>query len=209
MLIVALTGGIATGKSVVAEVWSDLGCFIQHADLVAKELIDVEKPAWSHLVDRYGEKILQPDRNIDRRELARIIFSNDTEREYVNNLIHPLVHEEKQRTIKKLEGEGQYKIFISEAALTFEAGYPEFFDRIVVVHCKNDIQIARLMARDNIGQDKALLKIRSQMPQSVKIEKADYTIDTSDSIRKTIEQAEQTYRYLLWDADNKEMNNSI
>ena len=206
MLIVALTGGIATGKSVVAEVWSDLGCFIQHADQVARELIDAEKPAWTHLVDRYGEKILQLDRNIDRKKLARIIFSSGTEREYVNNLIHPLVHEEKQRTIQKLEGEGLYKIFISEAALTFEAGYSDFFDRIVVVHCENDIQIARLMARDDIGQAKALLKIRSQMPQSVKIEKADYTIDTSGGIRKTIEQAEQTYRYLLRDADNKEMN---
>jgi len=199
MLIVALTGGIASGKSVIAQVLEDLGCYIHHADLVARELIEPEKPTWRSVVDHFGEQILNPDRTINRMRLGEVVFANDKERSFINSIIHPLVFEKKKEIIKHLREEGVYKIFVSEAALTVEAGFADFFDRIIVAFCKKDTQIKRLMERDAISREDALKKIQSQMDPEKKAEFADYRIDTSGDIQDTIEQTEGVFRNLMMD----------
>jgi dephospho-CoA kinase len=145
MLIVALTGGIATGKSVVADILQELGCYIHHADKIAHELTEPEKPAWEKIVAHFGENILNKDKTINRFRLGKIIFSDKKEQAFLNELIHPLVLEKKKETIKKLEEEGSTNIFVSEAALTVEAGFTDFFDKVIVVYCTRDIQIERLI----------------------------------------------------------------
>jgi dephospho-CoA kinase len=135
MLLVALTGGIATGKSIVAEILEQLGCYIHEADHIAHQLMEPERPAWKFLVSHYGTKILNQDKTIDRTALGAIVFSNEKERLFLNALLHPLVMEKKKQIIKKLRDEGTHKIFISVAALTIEAGFRDFYDKIVVVYC--------------------------------------------------------------------------
>ena len=98
MLIVALTGGIATGKSVVANILEELGCFIHHADRIAHELTEPEKPAWKKIVAHFGEKILNEDRTINRIRLGKTIFSDKNEQEFLNKLIHPLVLKKKKES---------------------------------------------------------------------------------------------------------------
>jgi len=163
MLTVALTGGIASGKSVVAKVLEELGCYVQNADLVARELTEPDKPAWKSVVAHFGQKILNPDRTINRSKLGEIVFSDKKGRLNLNSIIHPLIFEKRKEIIHSLRKEGTYKIFISEAALTIEAGFTDFFDRIIIVLCKKDIQITRLMERDQISRTAALKKIQSQM----------------------------------------------
>jgi dephospho-CoA kinase len=199
MLTVALTGGIASGKSIIAEVLEELGCYIHHADLVARELTKPEKPAWKTVVSHFGEKILNPDKTINRSILGEIVFSNNKERLFLDSIIHPLVFEKKKEIIHKLRKEGSYKIFISEAALTIEAGFADFFDRIVIALCKKDTQTRRLMERDRISRTAALKKIRSQMDPEKKAQFADYRIDTSGRIQDTIEQTEIVFRNLMMD----------
>jgi dephospho-CoA kinase len=199
MLTVALTGGIASGKSVIAEVLEELGCYIHHADLVARELTEPEKPAWKTIVSHFGEKILNPDKTINRSKLGGIVFSNNKERLFLDNIIHPLVFEKKKEIIHKLRKEGSYKIFVSEAALTIEAGFADFFDRIIIAFCKKDTQIRRLMERDKISRTAALNKIQSQMDPEKKAQLADYRIDTSGRIQDTIEQTEVVFRNLMMD----------
>jgi dephospho-CoA kinase len=203
MLIVALTGGIATGKSVVADVWKYLGCYLHNSDKTAHLLMSPGKPAWKEIIRHFGSSILNPDETINRKILGQIVFSDIKERLYLNHLLHPLVLKEKEKIINQLIQEKKYSIFVSEAALTIETGYTDFFDRTVVVFCKPVIQIQRLMEREGINMKAAKRRIESQMPQQEKIKHADYTIDTSTSFSSTIEQAEQVYRYLKMDESLK------
>lgn len=203
MLIVALTGGIASGKSVAAQVLEELGCAIHHADKIAHELMEPEKPAWKKIVAHFGQEILNKDNTINRTQLGTIVFSDEKKRRFLNRIIHPLVFEKKRETVDILEKEGRYKIFISEAALTIEAGFADFFDKIILVYCKEDIQIKRLMERDQISHPEAMKKIKSQMNPREKMNYADYTIDTSGSLGSTVEQTERVYRNLLFDYEMK------
>lgn len=203
MLIVALTGGIASGKSVAAQVLEELGCTIHHADQIAHELMEPEKPAWKKIVAHFGQEILNENNTINRTQLGTIVFSDEKKRRFLNRIIHPLVFEKKRETIDILEKEGRYKIFISEAALTIEAGFADFFDKIIMVYCREDIQIKRLMERDQISHPEAMKKIKSQMNPREKMKCADYTIDTSGSLGSTVEQTERVYRNLLFDYEMK------
>ncbi|MFC2167842.1 dephospho-CoA kinase [Acidobacteriota bacterium] len=202
MLIVSLTGGIATGKSVVSQILKDLGCYIHYSDLVAHQLLAPHKPAWKKILDRFGPTILKPDNTINRGKLGSIVFSNNEDRFFINELLHPLVFKEKEKEIIRLKNEGLYNIFVSEAALTVEAGYAHFFDKIIVTHCQINVQIKRLMKRDGINQTDALKRIESQMPSEQKLEYADYSIDTTGTLEETIDQSEQVFRVLMSDYKN-------
>ncbi|MBA7486458.1 Dephospho-CoA kinase [subsurface metagenome] len=206
MLIVALTGGIASGKSVVAEVLEELGCYIHHADKIAHDLMEPEKPAWKKIVAHFGKKILNENKTINRSRLGKIIFSDEKERRFLNELIHPLVLEKKKKVSGRLEKEGHYNIFISEAALTIEAGFAGFFDKIVMTYCKKEVQKKRLMERDGISRKQTMNIIKSQMQPQEKLKYADYIIDTSSSLQSTVEQTERVYRNLMMD---NEIKNSI
>jgi dephospho-CoA kinase len=203
MLIVALTGGIASGKSVVSSILEELGCTIHHADRVAHKIMEPEKPAWKKIVAHFGEKILNKDKTINRSRLGKIIFSDKKEQNFLNELIHPLVLKKKKETIEKLEKEGPNTIFVSEAALTIEAGFTDFFDKIIVVYCKKENQIERLMERDQISRKEAVNKLMSQMAPEEKLKYADYIIDTSGSLQNTVEQTERVYRNLMIDQEMK------
>lgn len=197
MLIVALTGGIASGKSIVANIFEELGCYVHRADKIAHQLMEPEKPAWKKIVAHFGEKILNKDKTINRTKLGAIVYSNDKERIFLNKLLHPLVLDKKKEVIHILQKEGLYKIFISEAALTLEVGFAQFFDKIVVVYCKREAQIKRLMERDQINREEAIKKMKTQMLPKEKLKYADYVIDSSGSLQKTVEQTERVFRSLM------------
>lgn len=203
MLVVALTGGIATGKSIVAKTLQNLGCYVHHADQIAHQIIEPEKPAWKKIVSHFGEEILNPDKTVNRKKLGTFVFNNEKERNFLNQLVHPLVLEEKKKIIDRLRKDGRYKIFVSEAALTIESGYAEFFDKIIVVYCSEEIQIKRLMERDNISREVASKKIGSQMLSEEKLRYADYVIDSSDTIQSTVKQTEKVFSNLMFDYRKK------
>jgi len=204
MLIVALTGGIAAGKSVVARFLEERGCAVHSADQAAHEVMAPGSRAWERLRAHFGPGILNPDRTIDRRRLGAIVFADEAERRFLNSVVHPLVLEKKKEIIARLEKEGKAKIFVSQAALTIEAGYAGLFDRVIVVYCRPEVQAARLMARDGLDRQAALQKIRAQMPQEEKKKQADYLIDTSDTLADTEIRTEMVFRQLLRDYQEKE-----
>jgi len=199
MLIVALTGGIATGKSVVARFLAERGCHIHEADKVAHALMEPDQPAWGKVVDHFGQGILNADRTIDRRRLASIIFTDEKERRFIDELIHPLVLEKMRAAAAALEDEGRIKVFVSEAALTVEAGFARYFDKVVVAWCRPEVQLQRLMDRDRTGTEEALKKIKSQMELEEKKKHADYLIDTSGTLADTERRTEALYQSLLAD----------
>ena len=203
MLIVALTGGIATGKSVAARFLAERGCRIHEADKVAHALMEPGQPAWDKVMDHFGPGILNADRTIDRRRLAARIFTDEKERRFMDGLIHPLVMAKIREAASALETEGRTKVFISEAALTIEAGFAPFYDKVVVAWCRPEVQLERLMARDGIGHEEALNKIGSQMDLEEKKKHADYLIDTSGTLEDTERRTERVYQSLLADYERK------
>ena len=199
MLIVALTGGIASGKSVVADVLKELGCYINHADKIAHQLMEPGQFAWEKIVSHFGKDILNKNNTINRSKLGTVVFSEEKERLFLNRIIHPLVFKRQKNIIQNLQEKGQYKIFISEAALTIEANLADFFDKIIVVYCKQEIQIKRLIKRDEISKTEAIKKMKSQLTPEKKLKHADYIVDTSGIIESTVEQTERIYRNLILD----------
>ena len=212
ILTVALTGGIATGKSVVARLLAEKGCFVQSSDRLAHDLMKPGRPAWRRIVARFGRAILDDDETIDRRRLGMIVFSRPRERHFMNRLIHPLVLAEKKKIIRELEKKDIHKIFVSEAALTIESGFVPFFDKVIVVYCPEALQVDRLMERDGITRSEAKKRIRSQMPAAEKVKQADYVIETSGTLEETAAQTQRVYGMLLKDfraknrADKKTMS---
>jgi dephospho-CoA kinase len=203
MLIVALTGGIATGKTVVARRLQDRGCFVHDADRAAHALMAAKGQAWREIVSHFGQGILGPDRTIDRRKLGAIIFRDEQERRFLDDLIHPLVMDEVRRVAAAQAREGRTKVFVSEAALTIESGFAGFFDRVIVVWCQPEIQLRRLMERDGIDAENARHKIRSQMDIEDKKKRGHYLIDTSGSREDTERQTDSVYESLLGDLERK------
>lgn len=199
MLTVALTGGIAAGKSVVGGVLLRRGCTVDKSDDIARSLLAPGQPAWSKIVERFGPGFLTAGRAIDRKKLGALIFTDAEARRFIDGIVHPLVMAAKKETIARLEREGRVKIFVSEAALTIEAGYAEFFDKVVVVYCPEEIQTERLMARDGLTCEEAGRRIRSQMPGGEKLAYADYVVDTSGTLEETLDQAEELFEELLLD----------
>jgi dephospho-CoA kinase len=136
--------------------------------------------------------------------LGKIVFSDEKERRFLNELIHPLVLEKKKEVINRLEKEGHYNIFISEAALTIEAGFADFFDKIIMTYCKKEVQIERLMEREGISRKQAMKIMKSQMQPQEKLKYADYIVDTSGSLQSSVEQTERVYRSLMIDHEMKD-----
>ena len=204
MLTVALTGGIACGKSVVATILREKGCCLHSADRSAHELMAPDGAAYAPVVARFGNGILAADGTIDRKKLGAIVFADPAARAALDSIVHPRVLDRVREVAAEQRRIGRCRIFVSEAALVFEAGFAPFFDRIVVVSCREDVRLARLMARDGIGRDEALRKIGSQLPQAEKTGRADYVIDASGTLAETVDRTERVYAMLVRDEELKD-----
>lgn len=208
MLTVALTGGIACGKSVVAGILREKGCYVHSADRTAHELMAPGGAAYRPVVERFGKGILADDGTIDRKKLGAVIFADAAARAALDAIVHPLVLETTRRLVTDVEASGRSTLFVTEAALTIEAGFASDYDRIVVVTCDEEARVRRLMARDGIGRDEALRKIGAQMPQAEKIGRADYVIDTSGTLAETVDETERVHAMLVRDEELKDRRDS-
>jgi len=200
VLRVGLTGGIASGKSVVAAVFERRGARLHRADAEAHRLMAPGGPAWAAVVARFGPALLLPDQTIDRRALGRIVFGDAAARRALNAILQPLVIDGLKAEAEAAEREGGTAVFVSEAALIFEAGLDSWFDKIVVAWCRPDVQARRLMARDGCSAGEAERRIAAQLPAEDKKSRADYVVDTSDEWEETLARAEAVWAFLLQDA---------
>jgi len=195
MLKVGLTGSIAVGKSYVVEVFRELGAAVLDADLTAREVVASGTSGWRLIVERFGSNILLPNNEIDRAKLGAIVFADEPKRQLLNSIVHPLVIETQNDWLTERAAENAGGIAIIDAALMIESGGHSRFDKIIVVWCASDIQLQRLMTRNDLSESEALKRINAQMPQEEKKRYADYTIDTSEGFeaarQRTIEVFEQ------------------
>ncbi len=201
MLLVGLTGGIASGKSIVAHELRDLGVQLIDADRIVHELLQPHQGSWDAVVEHFGKDILTADGCIDRRKLGEIVFHDEKERTWLNSCLHPRVFDVYVSQVRQMHGRPPGTIIVLDAALLIETGYHRKMDRMIVVYADPEQQVERLMARDKFTKEQALARIRSQMPLSEKRAYADYVIDNTRTREQTIQQTREVYQKLKQEAE--------
>jgi dephospho-CoA kinase len=196
MLNVGLTGNIASGKSSAAMFFAELGAYVIDADRIAHSLLRSGTSVHPRIVEAFGDCILDPEGEIDRRLLGQLVFSDAGKRAVLNSLIHPAVDQEIRRRIGEIERSRTGGIIIVDAALMVETGNYTMFHYLIVVTCDPALQVARLISRDGLTESEARARMASQLPIEEKLKLAHYRIDTSRSLEQTREQVEAVYRDL-------------
>jgi len=199
MLRVGLTGSIGVGKSFVAGVLAELGCHVLDADLTAREVVEPNSVALKKLVAEYGPEVLQPDGALDRARLGALVFGDAQRRSTLNSILHPYIIARQDELLREWEAVDPEGIAIVDAALMIESGGYKRFDKLIVVHCRPEIQLQRLMLRNALSREEAEKRISAQMSQEEKKKFADYLIDTSEGFDDTRRQTENVYAALTAD----------
>ncbi|HEV2860096.1 MAG TPA: dephospho-CoA kinase [Pyrinomonadaceae bacterium] len=203
MLRVGLTGSIAVGKSFVSGVLRELGCRVIDADEVARRVVEPGAEGLRRVVEAFGPGVLKDDRTLDRAALGAVVFGDEERRELLNSILHPLIMAEQDEQLRRWEREDPRGVAVVDAALLIESGGYKRFDKVVVVHCRPELQVERLMRRNGLSREEAGRRIAAQMPQEEKLRHADYTIDTSGDFADTRGRTEELYALLLAEAERR------
>lgn len=204
MFIVGLTGGIASGKSLVTRVFRDLGAHIIDADKIVHSLLSSGQGVCLEVIAHFGKDVSLPDGSVDRRKLGEIVFNHPEERAWLNQCIHPRVFEAYQIQIRHLEERQPGAIVVLDAALLIETGYHRHMDKLIVVYADQKDQVKRLIDRDCFTLDQALARISSQMPLAEKRKYADYIIENTGTREETERQAREVFEKLQAEANRRE-----
>ncbi len=217
MLKVGLTGGIASGKSVVGEMLVALGAHLVQADRIAHELMKPGQPVYNEVVRHFGGSILNPDLSVNRAKLAEAAFGSaalgaqsspagsssaiPSRVQELNRIVHPAVIRSQEEWMEEMGRQDPHAVAVVEAALIVEAGAAKRFDRLIVVTCSDEQRIARFAARQKLDLEAARKEVErrmaAQLPEAEKIKAADYVIDNSGSLDHTREQVRQVWEKLL------------
>ena len=204
MLKVGLTGGIASGKSVVGDMFVALGAHLVQADRIAHSLMQPGEPVYNDVVRHFGREILNRDGSIHRAKLAEVAFGTGEGKqsriEDLNRIVHPAVVRSQEEWMHAISLQDPHGVAIVEAALILEAGLAKRFARLVVVTCTAEQRVARFAARQKmdveVARQEVLRRMAAQLPDEEKVKAADYIIDNSGPLDATREQVRQVWKKL-------------
>jgi dephospho-CoA kinase len=208
MLKVGLTGGIASGKSVVGEMFVALGAHLVQADRIAHSLMQPGELVYNEVVRHFGREILNPDGSVNRSKLAEVAFGpasapqgqRASRIDELNRIVHPVVIRSQDEWMEEMGRQDPQAVAIVEAALILEAGAGERFDRLIVVTCSAEQRVTRFAARQKIDLEAARKEVTrrmaAQLPDEEKIKAADFVIDNSGSLDQTREQVRAVWEQL-------------
>ncbi len=189
-MILGLTGGIATGKSTVTAMLRERGIPVIDADQIAREVVEQGKPAYEAIVRHFGRDILLEDGQLDRKKLGEVVFSDEAERQKLNAIVHPEVRRVMRQEAEAAEENGAPIVFM-DIPLLYESKLQYLVEKIVVVYAPSDMQLARMMERDELDEEQAKKRLRAQFPIDQKKLEADFLIDNSQSREETQRQVEE------------------
>jgi dephospho-CoA kinase len=195
MVVIGLTGGIASGKSTVSDMLSALGALIIDTDKLSREVMLPGKPAWQEIVDRFGKEILDADGQINRKCLGQIIFADSQARTELERITHPRIEAEAMAVINNAQRCGCERVVL-DAPLLIEVGWQNKVDVVWVVFVDEQAQLNRLIQRDNISYEDAMARINAQLSLAEKLKYADVVIDNSDSKEQTRKQVIRAWNAL-------------
>lgn len=199
LLSVGMTGGIACGRSTIGRIFSDLGAFVVDMDEVAHGLLAPGGAAAGAVGGAFGPAYLDASGGVLRRELGRLVFADAAARRRLEEILHPLIQRESERRIADWSARQGGGIAISDAALLVETGGWRRYQRLIVVHCRPEVQLARLMRRDGLSEADARARIAAQAPLPEKTRVADYLIETSGTLAGTEAKAREVFGLLQED----------
>ncbi|RWS31189.1 dephospho-CoA kinase-like protein [Leptotrombidium deliense] len=210
MLIIGLTGGIGSGKSTIARFITEAGIEVIDSDVIAREVVAPQTKAWFRLREQFGSEIIQSDGFIDRSKLAAIVFSDNSKRKILNNIVHPEIYKEILKRILWLFLKCE-SLVVLDLPLLYESGYMlKFMAKVIVVYCTYDQQKQRIITRNNYNEQEANARINSQMSLEEKKRRADFVVDNSKDLQFTKTQVQEIvsqlrnsvdvwkYRFLFW-----------
>lgn len=186
-MIIGLTGGISSGKSTVSRMLHDLGAEIIDADKVAREVVEPDQPTWAKIKERFGAGIFFEDGQLNRKKLGAIIFKDGQARSDLNAIIHPAIRKRMNEQKEKALLQGK-ELIVMDIPLLFESELAHMVQKVLVVYVPENIQKARLMLRDQIDEDTALQKMKSQISIEQKKNLGHAYIDNSGSQKESKEQ---------------------
>lgn len=203
MLLVGLTGNIASGKSTVAQLLSERGATIIDADVLARRAVERGSKAFEAIVKRWGTSILAPDGHLDRGALRRVVFGNPTELESLNEIVHPEVERLREQRISEARSRGD-KIVVCDIPLLFEKKIVDDFDRIVLVDAPRPLRLERLVNDRGLRETEAMDMIAAQMPAELKRARADFVIDNGTTLTELELRVNDVWASLVQDAEARE-----
>ena len=192
----ALTGGIASGKSTVARMFQTLGAAVLDADVVARQVVAPEQPAWREIVAHFGEEILLPDGQLDRKKLGAQVFQQPAERRILEQIIHPRVIAELDRQESLLRQTEPGRVILVDVPLLIEAGMHAAYSNVIVVYVPAATQLHRLMRRDQLIIESARQRMAAQMPLAEKCAYATQIINNDETLERTQAQVQAIYGLL-------------
>jgi dephospho-CoA kinase len=187
-MLIALTGGIGSGKTTVASRWAELGATEIDADILAREVVEPGSDGLSAVTDRFGDQVLNPDGSLDRAALAAVAFSTEETRKDLEALLHPRIQELAAERVKGLEGTIVYII-----PLLAETNSKLNFDRIVTVSCDEDVRLDRLITLRGMSREEALSRIAAQASDAEREAKADTIIDSNCPMDELLARADEVF----------------
>jgi len=197
MKIIGLTGGIASGKSIVASVFRELGAIILDADQIARLVVLPHQPAWEDIVEFFGPQVVNEDESLDRAKIGEIVYNNPDSLKELNRITHPRIMQYYKDEMRRIKLEQPDAIVILEVPLLYETNMDKLCQQVVVVCVDRETQIKRLMERDKMSYEDAVRRINAQMPMDEKVRRADFVIDNRGSMEETKEKATKYYKEIL------------
>lgn len=186
-LVVGLTGGIASGKSTVSNMLKEMEIPVIDADVESRCAVQNGEPAYNQIVESFGQEIVLPNGEIDRQKLGSIIFHDEQKRKLLNSIVHPEVRR-RMNEKKEIAMKAKEKIVILDIPLLFESNLINMVDQTLLVYVDRNIQLTRLMERNQLSEEEAEARIQSQMPLAEKMKLADKMINNNGSLTETKEQ---------------------
>lgn len=203
MLLVGLTGNIASGKSTVAQLLSERGATIIDADVLARRAVERGSPAFDAIVRRWGTSVLAPDGHLDRAALRRLVFGKPAELEALNDIVHPQVERLLHARLADARSRGD-RIVVCDIPLLFEKKMADSFDRIILVDAPRPLRLERLVVDRGLRETEAMEMIASQMPAELKRARADFVIDNAGTLTELEQRVAGLWATLVQEAESRQ-----
>jgi len=196
MLIVGLTGGIASGKSTIADMFKREGAYIIDIDMISRDVVKPGKPAWQDVVHIFGKEVLNEDQTLNRKKVGDIVFSDAEKRKKLEEIIHPKITAETLMKINEIAKKDNQAIVIIDIPLLIETDKQDTVNKVVLVYTSPQGQIERLVKRDGLSLEDAHKRLTSQMPIENKKKYAHYIINNEEPLKEVQKRVKEIFREL-------------